>query len=117
MRRAFFPLFFLLSGIISCQEDKPKIDCGCDSATIKLIDNVKASYTGSNGLLLKLRSADDVAYEEYYELCSTPDSLSITPNVKIPNYIVSGKVKGHCFTGPTLVIQASLFEITEIKKI
>lgn len=117
MRPAFLPLFFLIFGILSCKEDKAKIECGCDSTTFKVIDNVKASYTGSNGLMLKLRSADDVAYDEYYELCSRPDSLSITPDVKIPNYIVSGKVKGACFNGPTLIVQASLFEITKIKKI
>ncbi|WP_159478357.1 hypothetical protein [Dyadobacter sp. 3J3] len=108
-------LLFLII-MASCKDKNPEVDCGCDSPTVKVIENVKASYTGSNSLLLRLKSTEDVVYEELYQLCSKTDSLTITPDIKNPNYLVSGKVKSSCFFGPTLTVQAQLFEITAIKK-
>lgn len=115
MKSTYCSLLLILFVVASCKDNKPKVDCGCNSPTVKTIENVKASYLGSNSLLLRLKSPDDVMYEELYELCTKTDSLTITSNVKNPDYTVSGKVKKSCFYGPTLVVQAQLFEITEIK--
>lgn len=77
--------------------------------------DVKASYIGSNSLLLR-HIDDDMMFQEIYVLCSKTDTLQKIPDIKNPDYIVSGKVKNSCFSGPTLTVQAQLFEITEIKK-
>ncbi|WP_026632482.1 hypothetical protein [Dyadobacter alkalitolerans] len=116
MKSSYYALLLFIFVVASCKDKNPEADCGCDSPTIKIIENVKASYVGSNGLLLRLKSPDDAEYEELYQLCSKTDSLTITPDIKNPNYTVSGKVKKSCFLGPRLTIQAQLFEATEIKK-
>ncbi|WP_159478378.1 hypothetical protein [Dyadobacter sp. 3J3] len=108
-------LLFIFLGF-SCKDKNPVADCGCESPVIKVLENVKASYIGSNTVLLRLRNTGDVVNEELYQLCSKTDSLTITPDIKNPNYTVSGKVKNSCFSGPTFTVQAQLFEITEIKK-
>jgi hypothetical protein len=113
--KSYVFLLFTFLGF-SCKDKNAVADCGCESSVIKVLDNVKASYMGSNNLRLQLRSTDDVVYDELYQLCSKTDSLTITPDFKNPNYTVSGKVKNSCFSGPTLTVQAQLFEITEIKK-
>jgi hypothetical protein len=109
-------LLLCLFLVASCKDKDPDADCGCNGPTVRTIDNAKASFLGSGRLLLRLRSTDDVEYEELYQLCSEPDSLIITPDITNPDYTVSGKVKNNCFSGPTLVIQAQLFEISEIRK-
>lgn len=117
MKSSYYCAILLLIFVtVSCKNKNPDADCGCNAPTIKIIENVKASYVGSNSILLRLKSPDDAVYEELYQLCSKTDSLTITPDIKSPNYIVSGKVKNSCFLGPTLTIQAQLFEVTDIKK-
>jgi hypothetical protein len=116
MKSAYYALLFFVFLAVSCKDKDPKADCGCNGSTISVIENVKASYSGRNNLLLRLKNSDDVVYEELYQLCSQTDSLDITPDIKNPDYTVSGNVKSNCFNGPTLIVQAQFFEITEIRK-
>ena len=101
--------------VVSCKDKKSVADCGCESPTVRVVENVKGSYLDSKKLLLRLRS-DDLIYEELYDLCSQSDTLTVTPDIKDPNYIVSGNVKTGCVNNSRISVPPLSFEITAIKK-
>ena len=66
--------------------------------------------------MLPLPGDADNFFETYVNVCSISDTLKITPDIKNPDYIVSGNLKKECFFGPTLVAVPPRFEITSIKR-
>ena len=113
----FLPFLLLIITVLtwSCK-DKKMADCGCDSPTIRTVENVKASYLESKKLLLQLKS-DDLIFEEVYEPCFNPDTLTVTPDIRKPSYIVSGNVRTGCITNSRISVAPLSLEITTIKKI
>ena len=111
-----YAILLLIFMAVSCKDKSAEPDCGCDSPATSTINNIPASYLGGNRLTLHLKHSNDVSYEEVYELCDSPDTLTITPDVHHPNYRISGTVKKVCFYGPTFAIQPPLLKITKIRK-
>jgi hypothetical protein len=106
-------LFTLL--FASCKDKKETDDCGCNSPTVKSLENVKGSYLDSKMFLLQLKS-DDLIFEEVYKLCSGSDTLTVTADITKPDYVLSGKVKTGCANDFQSTAPPLLLEVTEIKK-
>ena len=114
-KNQFYIVCLLFVVTLSCKEKDPNADCGCGGATTKIVENVKGSYMGNKGLVLRL-TINDKATERFVYACSISDTLQITTDTKNPDYIISGKIKKDCFYGPTLIAVPSVFEITSIKR-
>lgn len=113
----FYIVCLLLVTVLSCKDKDPNADCGCDGSTIKVIENMKGSYVGNNGLLLRTTIGDSTVAEIYVIACYISDTLKISPDKKKPDYIVSGNIKKDCFYAQTVAIVPSRFEVKSIKSI
>ena len=113
----FYILCLLLITAFSCKDkDKdPNADCGCDGSTTKVVENVKGSYLGNSNLLLRYTKGDSTFSYTYVAACYFSDTLKITPDIKNPDYIISGNLKNNCFLGETYMIVPSPFEVKSIK--
>ena len=69
-----------------------------------VVKDASASYLGNGNLLLRLTNENKQLYEIYVDACSIADTLKITPDIKNPDYIVSGDIKKQCFNGPNLAL-------------
>ena len=56
-KNQFYIVCLLFVVVFSCKDPEP--DCGCGGPTIKAIENVRASYLGNKGLLLRQTSDDN----------------------------------------------------------
>ena len=112
----YFVCLLLITALSCKNKDKdPNADCGCGGSTRKVVENVKGSYTGNNGLLLRISYEPNTASETYVNACNISDTLKITPDIKNPDYIISGNIKKDCFYGETLIAVPSAFEVKSIK--
>jgi len=116
-KNQFYIVCLLFIAAFSCKEKEPKPDCGCDGPTAKVLKDVKASYYGRSGFLLRLTNDDNVQYESSVLACSISDTLKLTPDIKNPDYIVSGNLKKDCTPlGPSSFHAPPGFEVTSIKR-
>ena len=101
----------------SCKDAEPKPDCGCDGPTAKVLKDVKASYYSKGAFLLRLTNDENVQYESSVLACLASDTLKITPDIKNPDYIVSGNLKKECsYPSYSSYYAPPSFEVTSIRK-
>ena len=117
-KNQFYIVCLLFVVAFSCKEKDNGFnwDCGCNGSTSKVVKNVKASYLGKSSLLLPLPGENDQFFEHYVSVCSISDTLKITPDIKNPDYIVSGNLKKECSMGQNSMYVPASFEITSIKR-
>ena len=119
MRYLPFVLLCILISI-SCKKDKiekPVIDCGCNSKTERVIQNFPAVYNGMGGLLIFEQLEGNITSIMASEICNIDTSLTASINMKVPDYLVSGKLKTKCIAPIGVWTGPESFEITEIRKI
>lgn len=111
-------LCLIIVAAFSCKEKEPKFDCGCESATFRVVKDANASYLGKGILQIQLVSEEKEFYESFVTACSISDTLKITPDVRKPDYIVSGNIKNMCVDKNLILDQMPpKFEIKKIEKI
>jgi hypothetical protein len=98
---------------LSCKQEDPKPDCGCDAKTYKNVVNAKAVYYGSGNFTLL---AENPSENSFVVACETDATWQKSTDENVPDYVISGRVKSRCFIGPTLIILPSHIQITSIKK-
>jgi len=114
-KNQFYFLCLLFGVAFSCKEKDPNADCGCGGSDRMIVENVKGSYMGNKGFVLRL-TFNDKPTEQFVYACAVSDTLKITTDTKNPDYIITGKIKKDCFYGPTLIAVPSVFEVTSIKR-
>ena len=116
-KNQFYIVCLLFIAAFSCKDKEPKPDCGCDGPTAKVLTDVKASYYSKGAFLLRLTSDENVQYESSVLTCSISDTLKITPDIKNPDYIVSGNLKKECSSpGFSSFNAPPRFEVTSTRK-
>ena len=104
-------IFSLL--ISSCRDKTPDKDCGCASLHYTAIENVRISY--AHGSIFTF--ANDNRLVNSYTLCTPLDTLEVSKDLLVPDFIMSGKMRLPCFEGPTLLPSQPLLEVTEIRRL
>lgn len=117
MKSIYFILSILLLTIYSCKDKNTQAECGCESPVVKVHETVSASYLGDNRLLVRHVVGGDMLMEELYTLCAFTDTLTVTPDIRYPDYVVSGSERNGCSSDFLSKPPTQYFELTSIKKI
>ncbi|MHA4740452.1 hypothetical protein [Dyadobacter sp. MSC1_007] len=109
----------LLSAIaIACKDKKELPGCGCEGPTIQVLKDLPASYLGDKAFLLRQTNEGGHKYETSVLSCTAMDTLTKTPDITKPDYILSGELKQQCNPQPlysSMYIPNSI-RITKIEK-
>ncbi|WP_439584717.1 hypothetical protein [Dyadobacter bucti] len=103
---------------LSCQK-KETPGCGCDGPSVKVVENVQASYLGNSHFLLRLTGDSGSPYEEIVRSCTLDEAWTKTAEITNPDYLISAELKRGCGDTPSYssIYLPDQFKIISIEKV